>query len=314
MKHKKRRGYWKRYDRKYRITDLIALFSLLVEIAKSLGKPFDRNSKKGRPFALEPEEYVSLFVLHTHLDWSLRDLELFSPPLTNNHVDHSTFDKIWDRIPNKYLKKYLSLIDRHIQEFLKSAYYVCLADSSGVQLDRIYEQRIIKGRRTKARDYDKLHVLAKYYSDAGIISIPGCEAGKISDSRGLDQIFSSCDLELEPNTPLYTDTGFDSNTSYDWCYKLKLIPVIPQRDYDVEPKGARKKGKRDFDAMNYDRYRKVIEGIFGGLQSRRLLFSRYRKESRRQKHIIAMGISHNIQTYLQIFYFLQFLMSYQYAS
>jgi len=40
----------------------------------------------------------------------------------------------------------------------------------------------------------------------------------------------------------------------------------------------------------------VIEGVFGGLGNRRLLFTRYRKESMKAKHIIAMTLVHNIGT------------------
>ena len=50
----------------------------------------------------------------------------------------------------------------------------------------------------------------------------------------------------------------------------------------------------------YKKFRGVIEGIFGGLETRRLLFTRYKKKSMRMKHIIAMAIVHNINTYMAI--------------
>jgi len=49
-----------------------------------------------------------------------------------------------------------------------------------------------------------------------------------------------------------------------------------------------------FDEKLYRKFRGVIEGIFGGLETRRLLFTRYKKKSMRMKHIIAMAIVHNI--------------------
>jgi hypothetical protein len=78
--------------------------------------------------------------------------------------------------------------------------------------------------------------------------------------------------------------------------------VVKQRDYGVKPSGFRKKGASDFDSELYKQFRGVVEGVFGGLQSRRLLFSRYKSVEMRARHIIAMGLSHNIQVYMKIIF------------
>ncbi|MCD6448684.1 MAG: hypothetical protein J7L58_06575, partial [Thermoplasmata archaeon] len=62
----------------------------------------------------------------------------------------------------------------------------------------------------------------------------------------------------------------------------------------------RKKALELFDDKLYRKFRGVIEGIFGELETRRLLFTRYKKKSMRMKHIIAMAIVHNINTYMAI--------------
>ena len=54
---------------------------------------------------------------------------------------------------------------------------------------------------------------------------------------------------------LFGDTGFD----------------------DKRPKKYRKKALEIFDKELYKRFRGIIEGIFGGLETRRLLFTRYKK-------------------------------------
>ncbi|MCD6172151.1 MAG: hypothetical protein J7J36_07075, partial [Thermoplasmata archaeon] len=48
-----------------------------------------------------------------------------------------------------------------------------------------------------------------------------------------------------------------------------------------------------FDEELYRKFRGIIEEVFGGLEIRRLLFTRYRKETMRMKHIIAMAIVHH---------------------
>ena len=80
------------------------LFDELLRIAEGMGNPFERKKKVGRPFAVEPVEYVTLFILSSHLDWSLRDIEFYSTVLTSRHVDHSTFGKIFPLIPIEYIR------------------------------------------------------------------------------------------------------------------------------------------------------------------------------------------------------------------
>lgn len=60
-----------------------------------------------------------------------------------------------------------------------------------------------------------------------------------------------------------------------------------------------------FDEEAYKKFRGITEGIFGGLETRRLLFTRYKKKkSMRMKHIIAMVIVHNINTYMAVSLFI----------
>jgi len=42
--------YWKRYDAKYKLGNIKNLYYFIQSKAKKLGKPFDRKSKRGRPY------------------------------------------------------------------------------------------------------------------------------------------------------------------------------------------------------------------------------------------------------------------------
>ena len=68
----------------------------------------------------------------------------------------------------------------------------------------------------------------------------------------------------------------------------------------MNPRKYRRKVMKDFDENAYRSYRGVIEGIFGGLENRRLLFTRYKKKSMRIKHVIAMAAVHNLRVCMAI--------------
>jgi hypothetical protein len=105
-------------------------------------------------------------------------------------------------------------------------------------------------------------------------------------------------------TTFFADAGFDAEELYEKCFKLGIKPMIKQREYDKNPRRYRGEASRIFDKELYKKFRGVIEGIFGGLETRRLLFTRYKKKSMRMKHIIAMAIVHNINTYMAISLFI----------
>ena len=85
---------------------------------------------------------------------------------------------------------------------------------------------------------------------------------------------------------------------------MQIKPVIKQRKYDKKARRYRGKAREIFDEEIYKKYRGVVEGIFGGLEIRGLLFTRYKKKSMRMKHIIAMSIVHNVNTYMAISLFI----------
>ena len=102
---------------------------------------------------------------------------------------------------------------------------------------------------------------------------------------------------------LFADASFDCEELFEKCFRQRINPVIKQKERDKKPRKYRKKALKSFDEKLYRKFRGVIEGIFGGLETRRLLFTRYKKKSMRIKHIIAMAVVHNINTYMAIFLF-----------
>ena len=296
--------YWRRYDRKYKLGNIKNLYYFIRSKAKKLGKPFDRKSKRGRPYTISPYEYVAVFVISTLLDFSLRDNELMSDLLCEKHIDHSTFGKAFHRISYIYLKKLLIMIRNEIRNAFGSVEHVLIADSTGVTTDRAYAKTIIKCKKKKRKIVEKMNILAEYYPSKKAIVIAAGDAFFSSDAYSAVKMLDEIDSEAGI---LFADAGFDYEGLFEKCFKKHIEPIIKQRKYNKKPRKYRKKALEVFDEELYKKFRGVIEGIFGGLTIRRLLFTRYKKKSMKMKHIIAMAIVHNINTYMANFSFASLL-------
>lgn len=292
----KRVGYWRRYDAKYRTCNVEKLYSFILSRARKLGAPFERKSRKGRPFVLSPCEYAATFIIATLFDLSLRDIEWFSDVIAGVHADHSTFGKAFAKIPVSYLNKLLFMTRNEIYNAINET-PVLIADSTGVVVDRTYREIVVKCKKRMVHVYDKLHIIVEYYPDAGIMVVAHARAHSHSDATTAVHMLHEMEVAGER---FFADAGYDAEQLYETCYKRGLQPLIKMRRSTANPKKYRRKAWNTFDHELYKSYRGVIEGVFGGLQTRRLLFSRYRGENMRAKHIIAMAIVQNLHTYMAI--------------
>ena len=59
--------------------------------------------------------------------------------------------------------------------------------------------------------------------------------------------------------------------------EIRAFSVLIADSTGVNSRRYRKKAFEAFDDKLYRKFRGVIEGIFGGLENRRLLFTRYKK-------------------------------------
>ncbi len=293
--------YWQRYDARYKLGNIKNLYYFVLSKARKLGLPFKKKSKRGRDFAISPCEYVTMYIISTLFDFSLRDDELLSDMLCGKHIDHSTFGKANNRIPYHYLKKLLIMIWNEIRNLVGEIASILIADSTAVKTDRLCRSSLIGCKRSKRRVVDKMNILAEYYPEKKIIAVVNADAFFASDAYSAIRMLN----EIEISSPvIFADAGFDCEELFEKCLKMGIKPMIKQRKYNKKPKRYRRKALELFDEKAYKKFRGVIEGIFGGLETRRLLFTRYKKKSMRMKHIIAMAIVHNINTYMAISLFI----------
>ena len=78
------------------------------------------------------------------------------------------------------------------------------------------------------------------------------------------------------------DAGFDSNDIYRACFVKGIRPIVKQRKYGNRRGRLRKRAGEEFDLDIHRRYMGVIEGVFGGLENKGLLFTRYTPDIERR--------------------------------
>jgi hypothetical protein len=280
--------YWKVYHSSG-ISDPYRIIKLAHQIIESLGAPW-HISRRGRPPEISPGLHAAICIFMLYINSTYRDMEGLCEPFFSRHVDHSTIGWAMQRIPPGFLTKALKLLYEKTDGLCGDGVFI--TDSTGMETDR-YEDvnRVMK--ETRRRERRKLHVIVKLYPEEGIISIAsaGESDGDRNDSPMFREIF---DPDYCCDGFLFGDRGYDANANVKLCYDNGLVPVIKQRDYDTRPKGYRRKAFKDFDGELYRRYRGLVEGVFGGMETR------YGNKTRcRLEHTRAVALAHNIRAYLR---------------
>lgn len=107
---KKRRGYWKSYDTRYRNSSVRGAYLQLLARISQLPEPYPTGSRGPAP-AITPHEAAALQVIKVHFDLAYRDLEVHSEALLGRHLDHSVFHEHFERIPPEYMGKVNARLD-----------------------------------------------------------------------------------------------------------------------------------------------------------------------------------------------------------
>src|SRR3989338_3242860 len=164
---KKRKGYWKIYDRA-RIKDFRKIWDFLLGIVKKLGNPFPKKDNRGRKPKLKRDFYAAFCIILAYFDLSLRDMEGEIPLLVNSTLDHSTLEWWFEKLDEEYAKKAVKYLHRKIRKMFKKAEYI--TDSTKITTTR-YAKVLHKGQETIELLCLKLHLIIIYFATAGILSI-----------------------------------------------------------------------------------------------------------------------------------------------
>ena len=291
-------SYWKRYDLVFKHFSFKKIYSKIRELAYRLGKPFDKKSKKGRNFKISPEEYASYIIFETVTgNKPFRDMELGSELYVNKHLDHSTFGKNFQRIPYDYLVKLLESTAKLLEDLLGTA-LVYIADSTGI-VTTVYEDTEYQGKKIRRKKNYKAHSLVGYYPNKGVTYIKtGLGTDKhISDSKGACLMLDNYDLGW---AYFSADSAYDFEQLHDKLDEKGFYPVIKPRKTKLSRATTTKKHREWFNQRIYKELRHVIETVFGGLENKKLLYSRHKRNDCIQKHSVIVQVRHNLQAFFRL--------------
>ena len=305
-------GYWKSYHAS-NANEKRRVFNLCRRVVRKLGPPW-QVAKRGRPPEHQPEEYAGIAIYRKHFCMTLRVAEGDTPFVLGKRVDHSDIWWSLQRIPLGYLDRAIELLFELTIEFFPPDIFI--PDATGVQTDRYRRSKRPKlgpkdkpppkwrGGREKRPSEElghitlKLHLLIGYCRNPGLLPILRAKVtrGQAHDSPQLKHLVEKIKGE---GKPFPADAGYDSTDNYLLVKGHGFVPVIKLRK--GEPKGLiRREMSKSFD-MNKQiyRYRGLIEGVFGGTETKYGNRTRCRHTKSRKIDCLLMVVSHNLRTYMR---------------
>ena len=160
---RKRKGYWKRYDRA-RIKDFRKVWDFALEITAKLGNPFPKKDNRGRKTKLNRDFYAAICMVMVYFDRNLRDMEEEIPLLINDSLDHSTIDWWFEKLDEGFAKKATKHLHRKVKKMFKKGEYI--TDSTKITTTRYYKM-IHKGEEIIELLCLKLYLVIIYFASIG---------------------------------------------------------------------------------------------------------------------------------------------------
>ena len=287
--------YWKRYDKVFKYFSSKKIYEKILEIVKMLGEPFKKKNNKGRKFKINPDEYTALIAFKISSGDDYRDMEIDSELYVKEHIDHSTFGKIFFRIPYDYLRKLLQLTGLMLEDLLRHA-KIHIPDSTKLSTDR-YKEIIYRGKRRRVKETFKLHIIVQRHPKRKMtIIMDGLSSdAHVSDAEGaarMSHVMHEGDI-------CEADRGYDYEKVYRACAERRVRTNIKQQNKE-NGKGFRYRKKAKFHKQAYKKQRGIVETRFGAIENAGLTLAHYRTEETRFKYGLLLAFGQNINNLLRL--------------
>lgn len=289
--------YWQRYDQVFKRFSSKTIHDKIRDLAHKLGKPFDKTSKRGPKFKIDPCEYASYEAYQIiSSNASYRRMELDTELFVHKHLDHSILHKNFLKIPYEYLTRLLETIARMLEHLL--GYCVAtLMDSTGIST-RKYEETLIKGKMKRRNKEFKLHTLNASHPDKKLTYyIDALASDKhVSDAEGARRL-----LERNKTTGFHCgDRAYDAEKVYKEILAREGIAMIKPKKHKAKLFSEKAKCRKMYRKHIYDELRPVIETSYGGLENSGMIQTRCVRDDAIKKRGILMAVRHNLMTYLRV--------------
>lgn len=290
-------SYWKEYDLVFKTFSAKKVYKKILVFAQFLGKPFKKKGKRGPKFKVSPEEYTAYIAFKMAKGDNYRDMELDTELFFEQHLDHSTFQKNFKKIPYTYLRKLLRYTGLILEQFL-GRLNCHIVDSTKITEDRTMEI-IFCGKRRKIKKTYKLHALIQRHPKKKMTVIKDgiATSNHVSDSGGAIQMLDV----LQEDDELFGDRGFDYEQLYKECAERKIKTTIKPQDRSPGKHSVyRKKVISFFNARRYKRRRGIVETVFSEYENQGLTFTHLRDDDLKLKYGLILQIRHNIKNILRV--------------
>ena len=292
---KKRKGYWKIYDRA-RIKDFRKIWDFSLGIVRKLGNPFPKKDNRGRKPKLKRDCYAAICILLAYFDLSLRDMEGEVPLLTDKTLDHSTIEWWFEKLDEEYIRAAAKFLHRKIKSMFNKGEYI--TDSTKITTTR-YAKIFHKGQDTIELICLKLHLIVMYFATAGILSI---ESIYVTHGDSHDSPIFREELvpqaQFQRDKRIHGDKAYFAEDSIVCCEELGIKTNFVPKD-NIKHGLILKRAIEEYDNEARKRFRGMVEGLFGGTTTENGNKTRFVKDRCRKTHIALMALSHEIRTYFR---------------
>lgn len=290
------RHYWNLYH-KAKLNDFLKVWKLALEIVEGLGDPWKR-SKRGRRPKFTSKKHAAVCIFMKYFGLTYRKIEGSAELLMRLSIDHSTVGWAMKRLPVSYIKKAIKRLHFRISDLCSEGAFI--VDSTGIRTDREVEGKFILEKREK-KEFLKLHVFVKYFPNEGLVSIANAHVTK--SNRHDSPIFRNKLLKpdvAEKGTIVFGDKAYYAFATFEKIYDLGMKPVIPPKNWKSKSMTKRTLRRRALFDYNNDlrkKFRGMIEGVFGGLETEYGNRTRCRNHHTRSVSALLLALSHNLKTY-----------------
>jgi len=279
------KSYWEKYDLLYKNTSKKSLFKRLKKECKKLGIPYKKKDNRGRKPKFGYYEYTAFICLQKIFRHRYREMELEADLYLSAKVDHSTFQRNYEKIPEEYIAQLImNLVNR------KFIYWI--ADSTCMS-SKIRVERTFQGLRNKILLRDKYHIIIGYDPTINSTMILGVKATNehVSDSQAAIQILEG----RKSNAYFLGDSAYNTYELHDIVKEVGLFPLMKP-----DGKGIRKtlsvkaRQVKLFSKSIYKEIRGIVETVFGGATNAGLILSYAKKEHTRRLDTLILALRHNL--------------------
>lgn len=97
--------YWQQYDQVFKRFSYKKIYEMIHSLAMNLGEPFAKQGTRGPKLKLPATTYASFITFEIITgDSHFRDMEQDAELFVYKHLDHSTFQRSFEKIPYEYLQ------------------------------------------------------------------------------------------------------------------------------------------------------------------------------------------------------------------